>query len=286
MTTKKTYLKLLPVVLFFVTCFAATGMAQVPTLSDCRLARDEFARINNHLIWSRDTTTEDHPEEMKARTQTLEAYFTQIMLARLSDTDEPSIIRNYLRCMQEREETVPPDWGTNTPQVFVYKTPRSLVAVSSMLIMRGGDAILDTRPIVQCFSSSNRRWGLVGGGAEEFEANTFFIHQLKSPNPEESWYLLSGTAIGDTGGRLHLQVVSCSASRYRKVWDREGYIWGKVEVEPDAVVVSYEKRGDPRLPPPVGEQFGPGFILMDNSKDPDPIRFYEALRVTKNGLEP
>lgn len=223
---------------------------------------------------------------MKARTQDLEAYITRIMLARLSDSDDPDVIRSYLNCMQERDETLPPEWSTNTPQVFIAKTSRSLIAVTSMLIMRGGNGIPYTRPVVQCFSGSNRRWALIGGSGEEFDAHTFFIHQLKSPNAEESWYLLSGTAIGDTGGRLHLEVISCGTSKYRKVWDREGYLWGKVEVEPDSVVVSYEKQEDERTAEINGDKLGPGHIIEDDSADPAPKRFTETLRVTPNGLEP
>lgn len=263
----------------------AKGIAQVPALSDCTLAREQFAQINDHLLLSRDETAEEDPKAMKAGTQVLEAYIKRIMLARLADSGDPRVIQSYLGCMQEREETRPAEWSSNTPQVFITKTPRSSIAVSSMLIMRGGDAISYTRPVVQCFYRSNRKWTLIGGGGEEFDAHSFFIHPLNSPNPEESWYLLSGTAIGGTGGLLHLEVVSCSASKYRKVWDRDDFIWGEVKVNPDRVVVTYEKQEDPQIAKANGDKLGPGMIIMDDSDDPDPKLFSETLRVTSNGLE-
>jgi len=98
--------------------------------------------------------------------------------------------------------------------------------------------------------------------------------------------LLSGTAIGSTGGLLQLEVVSCSASKYRKVWDRDGFIWGEVEVNPDRVVVTYEKQEDPQTAEANGDKLGPEMIITDGSADPDPKLFSETLRVTPKGLEP
>lgn len=278
------YRHVFPSLLILILVSLTNGMAQIPALSECTLARQQFTQLNDRLLLSRDRRTENNPAAMKAGTQDLEGYITRILLSRLSDSGDPGVIRNYLDCMQSREETLPPEWATNTPQVFIDKTPGSWIAVSAMLILRGGEAIAYTRPVLQCFFGTNRKWTLVGGSGEEFDTHTFFIHPLKSPNPQERWFLLSGTAIGDTGGRLHLEVVSCSASKYRKVWDRDGFVWGKVDVQPTAVVLRYEKRADPDKPLPADQWVGPGSILYEKGKD-DPIEFSETLRVTRRGLE-
>jgi len=270
----------------FLFAFVFKASAQTPGPADCSQARDQYARMNDHLLLDHQDESDESPQVALKRTKDLTSFIARITIARLADMRDPSAIRAYLACMQERDETLPPEWSTNTPQIFLAKTPRSLIAVSSMVIMRGGDAIPNTRPVVQCFSEAKGKWTLIGAGGEEFDTHTFFIHPLKSPNPSESWYLLSGTAIGDTGGRLHLEVISCSASKYRKVWDRDELIWGEVQVSPDGIVLTYLKQEDEQTAEINGDKLGPGHIIADDSPDEDPKRFSETLRVTPNGLEP
>lgn len=211
------------------------------------------------------------------------------MLARLADMRDPSAIRAYLACMQEREGERPWDDITNTPQLFLRISGPVPLAVSSMLIMRGGVAIPNTLALVQCFARIRGSWTLVQnvGDEQEFDSHTLFIDELPSPKPDETWYLLSGQSIGDTGGRLRLEVVACGAKQMRTVWKRDEIIWGKIEVaDQSTVTLTYSKQEDERTAEINGDKLGLGMIIEDDSDDPAPKRFSETLHVTPEGLEP
>ncbi len=191
--------------------------------------------------------------------------------------------------MQERDGEKPED-RTNTPSVFVEgKNGNAPLALTAMLLMRGGSAIPQTRALVQCFANKDGHWAQVPSArdAEAYDGYTLFVHSLRSPVQDEVWYLLSGRVIGSSGGFFRLEVISCSKSRLKTVWTRDNIFHGQVEVESDAVTLRYNKQGDPSVPPPDGEQYGPEFIIMDGDPaDPTPVQFSERLRVTVKGLEP
>jgi hypothetical protein len=158
-----------------------------------------------------------------------------------------------------------------------------------MMIMRGGTAIPNTLALVQCFARIRGSWTLVpnGGDEREFDSHTLFINELQSPKLDEAWYLLSGRAIGDTGGRLRLEVVACGAKQMRTVWKRDEIIWGEIEVSARSTVsLTYEKQEDEHTAEINGDKLGPEMIIQDNTTDEGPKRFSETLRVTPNGLEP
>ena len=258
---------------------------QVPARWDCPLARDQFAQINDRLLNSRNPTAEHDPKALKAGTQSLEDFITRITLARLSDIGDAEAIRSYLSCMQERER--PWDDLTDAPKVFVEKDGQPELAVMAMLLMRGGDGIPDTRAVVQCFAKDGPNWVHIGDliDADAFDRHMLHVFPLQSPIPSEAWYLLSGRAIGDTGGHLRLEVVSCTAKLFKTVWVRDGILWGDVDVRATDVTLSYERRADPNHPLPASQLVGPGSIIYEQGSS-DPLRFSDALRVTKNGLEP
>jgi hypothetical protein len=129
---------------------------------------------------------------------------------------------------------------------------------------------------------------LVSNGNEQgFDTHTLYINELRSPQPGEAWYLLSGQALGDTGGRLRLEVVACGANQMRIVWKRDEIIWGKIEVaDQSTVTLTYLKQEDPATAKANGDKLGPEMIIEDDSPDENPKRFSETLHVTPNGLEP
>jgi len=266
----KTPRALLPVIAFAILLATPIAIAQVPSLAQCRIAREQFTALNDKLLLARGGAGANDTETMNAGTHERTNFITAVVLARLQDGAESGAIQSYLDCMQEGVR--PQDRDTNTPQVFISRTPRSSTAVASMLLMRGGSAIPSTRPFFQCFAQIHHTWTLLGQSGEELDGHTFFIHPLQSPVPGESWYLLSGTTFGDTGGRLHLEVVSCSASQYRRVWDRDGFLWGEVEMDRGAVIVTYEKRD------------AEGNVIRLDPNRPDRKRFTTVFRVTDKGL--
>lgn len=270
--------------------FAASCLnGQIPDRSSCTLARDQFTAINDRLLRSNGHPGPIDDKAMSVGTDNLEAYVTKVVLGRLVDIGDSSAIRAYLMCMQQRDGVRPWDDLTDGPQVFVQVTQNPPLALSEFLVMRGGNAIPQTHPILQCFARNGTRWKQVGtfADAEKFDGRTLYVHPLASPIPGEEWYLVSGRTIGDTGGRLRVEVVSCSAEQFRTVWTRDEIFHGKIDdVQSGYVTLSYLKQGRPGDPLPVYEQLGPEFIIMNRDPNPDPIRFTETLRVTKNGLEP
>ena len=273
----------------FIFALFIRASAQVPGPADCTQARDQYTRLNDHLIIDRQSDLDRPSHVLYKRTADLTNFISRILLARLSDVGEPSAIRAYLACMQEHEGERPWEDLTNTPQVFLATAGPLPLAVSSTMIMRGGTAIPNTKALVQCFVRISGSWILVQNvrDEEDFDSHTLFINELRSPKVNESWYLLSGRAIGDTGGRLRLKVVACSAKQMRTVWKRDDILWGQIEVsDPSTVSLTYVKQEDPRTAEANGDKLGPEFLIMDDSANEDPKRFSETLHLTPNGLEP
>ena len=263
--------------------------AQTPGPADCRQARDQYTLMNDHLLLDRQADSDRSANVSLKRTGDLTSFITRIMLARLTDIGDPSAIRAYLNCMQEEEGERPWEDITNTPQVFLTTSSSVPLAASAMMIMRGGVAIPNTLALVQCFARIRGSWTLVQNVSDEqeFDSHDLYIDELRSPKPDEVWYLLSGRALGDTGGRLRLEVVACGAKQMRTIWKRDEIVWGKIEVaDQSTVLLTYSKQEDPQAAEANGDKLGPGMIIMDDSADPDPKRFSETLRVTPNGLEP
>jgi len=275
----------------FIICFFAFAIkanAQTPGPANCTQARDQYTRMNDHLLIDRQADADQSPPVALKRTGDLTRFITRIMLARLTDTKGPSAIRAYLACMQEGVDERPLEELTNTPQVFQTKQGSVPLALSAMLILRGGVAIPNTLALVQCFARTRGSWTLVSNGNERgFDTHTLYINELRSPQPGEAWYLLSGQALGDTGGRLRLEVVACGAKQIRTVWKRDEIIWGKIEVaDQSTVTLTYLKQEDPATAKANGDKLGPEMIIEDDTPDEDPKRFSETLHVTPNGLEP
>jgi len=275
------------IIFIFVSLIKAN--AQTPGPADCLQARDLYTSLNDHLLLDRQADSDRTPQVSLRRTGDLTGFITRIMLARLTDMRDPSAIHAYLACMQERNGEQPWEDTTNTPQLFLTASGPVPLAVSSTMIMRGGVAIPNTLALVQCFARIRGSWTLVSnvGDEQEFDSHTLFINELRSPKPDEAWYLLSGRTFGDTGGRLRLEVVACGARQMRTVWKRDGIIWGKIEVTDQSTVsLTYSKQGDPRTAEIDGVKLGPEMIILDNTAEEDPRRFSETLHVTPNGLEP
>jgi hypothetical protein len=271
--------------IIFIFASLVKANAQTPGPADCTQARDQYTRMNDHLLADRQEDSDRTPQVALRLTRDLTGFVTRIILARLTDTRDPSAIRAYLACMQEAEVERPLEELTNTPQVFLTTPGAVPLAVTSMLILRGGVGIPNTLALVQCFARVRGSWTLVSNGNEQgFDTHTFYINELRSPIPNESWYLLSGRMIGAGGFRM--EVVACGAKQMRTIWKRDGILWGEIEVADQSTVsLTYLKQEDPRTAEANGDKLGPEMIIQDDSADPAPKRFSETLRVTSNGLE-
>jgi hypothetical protein len=273
----------------FVFASLTQANAQTPGPADCTQARDQYTRLNDHLLVDRQADSDRSPQVSSRRIRNLTGFITRIVLSRLTDTEDPNAIRAYLTCMQEEESERPWEDITDTPQFFLTTLGPIRLAVSAMMIMRGGVGVPSTLALVQCFARTQGSWTLVSNGNEQgFDSHALYIHELRSPKLGEAWYLLSGQALGDTGGRLRMEVVACGAKQMRTVWKRDGILWGEIEVADQSTVsLTYEKQEDERTAKMNGDVLGPGMIIMGGPPDdPDPKRFSETLHVTADGLEP
>ncbi len=195
--------------------------AEVPATGECTLARERYSTLNQPvLLEKKGVVTQITPEAMQKRTETITEFITRVILARLSDTKSPEAIRSYLECMQEGVNGAPSEDGVlSSPRVFIRELDKISVAVVSMTILRGANAIADTQDLVQTFVLRDGAWKQTGQSGQDYDANDFRFAQLHSPVPGELWFLLSGFHIGDTGARLRLEVLAVSNKDARTVWD-------------------------------------------------------------------
>ena len=265
---------------------AFSASAQVPALSDCHVAEKLYTALNEPLLVRSQHGVQPSVADETNGVKDITAFVSQVILARLTDASSPGMIKSYLECMQEREGERPWPDITNAPYISINEGAQDTLAFSSFLVMRGGIAIPRTRALVECFVKQPASWRYVGHlqDQDSFDGHTFFINQLRSPVLEEVWYLLSGRTIGDTGGRLTLKVVSCSKKGLLTVWHREGIVWGEVSTDSDQVTLTYYKQGGPNTPLEEGQGIGIGSLVVDKQSG-ERLRFSEALRVRKKGLE-
>jgi hypothetical protein len=271
---------------FIVLVFALPAAGQIPDKDSCRQAADQFESLNQPLLKSHPGSVDGNPDSLKKATGAVEHFVGEIVTARLTDVADVQSIRAYLACMQAGKDDRPWEELTDTPLVFQSDATRT--SLSALLVMRGGLAVPDTRAIVQCFAKSAHGWKLVGNlpDANSFNGHTLNVYPLDSPIPDEAWYLVSGRAIGGTGGPLRIEVVSCTPGAFRQIWQRDDITWGHVEVTPGNVRLTFLKHAYESTSLQPNEQIGPGSIIMDKSIDPAPIKFTEDLRITRSGLGP
>jgi hypothetical protein len=211
----------------------------------------------------------------------LSQLFAEITIKKLNAGATVNEITDYLGCITRGNDVSPEMRETlaefsNAPTVFIPQAadpPQTIVATYPLIgfSAEGKSAIAPSRPIVQCFVLNASRWSFVGELGGDYSMSTFSIYPLTSPVPGQTWSLLAGRRIGDTGGRLLLEVVSCDGKTFTKKWDRGGISWGKVEVEGNAVLLTYEQAVDEK-----------GRVIHTEG---DPIRYSEVLHVTPKGLE-
>lgn len=251
----------------------------VAQATDCKADRTRFVTHNDSSI------REDRGNQYKIHFDqiagSLSLLFAEITTKKLNAGATANEITDYLGCIT-RGNDVSPEMReamaefSNAPAVFIPQTadpPQTIVATYSLIgySAEGKLAIAPSRPIVQCFAKNDGRWSLVGALGGDYSRSTFSIYPLISPVQGQTWSLLTGRDIGDTGGRLLLEVVVCDGKTFTKKWSRGGISWGKVEVDGNAILLTYEKTVDEK-----------GRVIHTEA---DPIRYSEVLHVTPNGLE-
>lgn len=263
-------------VFFFATLCMLPASCGIAQTTNCKTDRARYVTRNDASI--QDDSASEYRKHFDQIAGVLSQLLAEVTVKRLNAGATASEITNYLGCMTSADD-VPvheaPNELTNAPAVLIPQTtdPPQAIAATYPLIGYTPDkiwAIAPSRPIVQCFAKNATGWSLVGELGGDYTRHTFSIYPLTSPVPGQSWSLLAGRAIGDTGGRVLLEVVVCDGKTFTKKWTRPDIEWGKVEVEGNLVLLTYEK------------------IFVNGKRTfsgGDPIRYSEVLHVTPNGLE-
>jgi hypothetical protein len=250
--------------------------------TDCKTDRAHFVTRNEASV--QNYRGDEYKKHFEKTADSLSQLVSVITAKMLNVRATASEITNYLDCVT-RGEDITADMRegltelSNAPAVLVPNTaePSQAIVATYPLIGYTTDkvwAIAPSRPIVQCFAKNGSQWSLIGELGGDYSNSTFSIYQLTSPMLGQTWSLLAGRHLGDTGGRLLLEVVVCDGKTFTKKWNRDGIRWGKVDVDGNLVTLSYEKR----------DEHG-GIITDGNKYSPTNTRFTEVLHVTPKGLE-
>jgi hypothetical protein len=80
------------------------------------------------------------------------------------------------------------------------------------------------------------KWQLKATTGSDFSGRTFFISHLNSGLTGESWYLASGSTIGNPGVPLSLRLYAFDGNEVRVAWKRDGLVGGEVHVSNRSIV--------------------------------------------------
>ena len=164
------------------------------------------------------------------------------------------------------EMALPVDDMTNTPFAQRFQLAGIQSVAVGYVILQGGEAIPDTQAYLEFYDNSNGRWERRAEPPTrtDFRGCTFFVSKIDSGVPGESWFVVWGMTIGDTGARLRLRLYEFDGATVRTVWKRDGLIGGIATVSKDSVTLEYDREY--------------------RSTDPN-NRAHETLHVSPNGLE-
>jgi hypothetical protein len=266
-------------ILFTTQCLLSASCA-IGQGTDCKTDRAHFVARDDASI--REEGGSQYKLHFDQIAGSLSQLFAEVTVKKLNAGATGSEIIGYLGCITKGEDVSTEmreamTEFSNAPVVLIPPAadpPQAIVATYPLIgyPADGKWAIAPSRPIVQCFAKNGRGWSFVGELGGDYARSTFSIYPLTSPVPGQTWSLLAGRAIGDTGGRLLLEVVVCDGKSFTKKWTRRDIEWGKIEsVDGNAVLLTYEKHLDEK-----------GRVIHTEA---GPIRYSEVLHVTPNGLE-
>lgn len=229
------------------------SVQQEQTATTCKADRARFITNNDASI--RGDRGNDYKAHFDQISGSLSQLFADVTIRKLKAGATASEITDYLKCLTKGDD-VSADIRramtefSNAPIVLIPPevNPQQAIVATYSLIgypSEGKLGIAPSWPIVQCFAKKGGQWSLVGELGEDYSKSTFSVYPLRSPVQGQTWSLLAGRAIGDTGGRLLLEVAVCDGKIFTKKWTREGIEWGKIEsVDGSAVLLTYVKTLD------------------------------------------
>jgi len=209
----------------------------------CEVNRKQYANITNKLLVGWDKHNED--EVLAARKSlTIEAagFIRMNIVNSLNKSDrvDPQNIANQLQCWQNLKEYQ--NWHSliDLPKAFYVDVPYRTLVVA-YFIYRGPvpAGIPDTLPFVDFFRKLPQGWKYIDSVGEDFKASTFEIYPITSGLPNQTWFLLSGHTLGDTGAGLKLEIISFDGEHTKVLWQKFDLTKAILkEIRPSYIIVS------------------------------------------------
>lgn len=204
---------------------AALFFAFVPALTygiDCEAQRTEYAKLNRPLIIRDMADARAYSSSLEATaTEAVHKYIDEQILEQLNSDIlfQPTNIISRIQCIQSRvPEYLRLGELTNSPAAYPLGGEKAALAVT-FEIYRGGAGTPNLIPFFEVFQKKQNVWVRLGSAGTDFDTSTFFVHAIDAGRAKETWFLLSGRKIGDTGSRLHLDILSYDGSSLRSIWN-------------------------------------------------------------------
>jgi len=192
--------------------------------------------------------------EYEKITNQLRALLNNAITASLRRGADADIVRKAVADVQG--DFVLSSWGPDTNNVPFAETfelaGKAGVAVA-FGILRGGEAIPDTLPVLQFYVKEPEGWVLRSEVDSDFRGRTFSVARLESPSLLETWWLAWGQTIGDTGARRKVRLYSFDGDTVKTLWQRDGLEAARVRVAEDKKTIIldyYQRQGSPEAPRP------------------------------------
>lgn len=202
------------------------SLCKAASALDCEPQKSELAELNQAII-IRDREDARHYQLVKDNgTERVRNYLEGQILQQLRTDSfpQPTNIELRIRCVQSavpQYEIGRKDGSTNMPVAFLLSGDKPTVAVG-FEIYRGGAGAPDIRPYFAVFQKRDHEWTLSGEVGSSFTQRTFFVHPIKAGRPGESWFLLWGKRIGDSGARLRVAIAAYNGTSLREIWSVDG----------------------------------------------------------------
>ena len=230
---------------------ATVAQVTVPPGDQQAIVRAQYEGLNDRIYSAKQHPAAAEHEEVTSQLRTI---VKDRIKALLSRSDNPEDLRKAIADVQGRLAFS--SWGpdaTNVPfaeRFEIYGQPGLTVA---FVIVRGGAAIPDTLPVLQFYTKEWGEWKLRAETDTDFHGCTFTVANLESPIPGQSWWLVWGQTIGDTGARRRVRLYSFDGESLKTLWARDGLSAGDISVGKDhrtILIDYYRNEGTPESPRP------------------------------------
>jgi hypothetical protein len=230
---------------------APAAWSQAPTAdSEARLkARARYAQVNSRIHGK--SVSKAEYEESTSQLRMAVAEQARAALGRSADAAQLS-----KAIADVQGDFAFSSWGPDTTNVPFAEGFRLLgkpgMAVG-FVILRGGSSIPDTLPVLQFYAEEFGEWKLKAETDADFHGCTYMVSSLDSQVPGESWWLVWGQTIGDTGARRKIRLYSFDGNQIKTIWQRGELAAGRIKVLEDRktiVILHYWKAGTLERPSP------------------------------------